>query len=204
MPKFCYAVKRGNIPGIYTSWSECQKQVKGFKGAKFKGFDNPFKAEEWMNSKEEIIEDKQTNIDFSDYEIIAYVDGSINTKTKEYGWGAILLIGNEEIEMCGKGNKEHMLPLRNVAGEILSSVKAIEYAIDNEFNKLLIVHDYNGISKWAKNEWKANKEATNNYKLFCQEAMQKIDIDFMKVKGHTGDKYNDIADKLAKQGCGVI
>ncbi len=33
-----YVVWEGKIPGIYTSWSECEKQVKGYSGAKFKGF----------------------------------------------------------------------------------------------------------------------------------------------------------------------
>ena len=37
-----------------------------------------------------------------------------------------------------------------------------------------------------------------------QNNMKKIDIKFVKVKGHSGDKYNDIADKLAKKALGII
>ena len=37
MPKF-YAVKKGRVPGIYTTWEACQKQIKGFSGAVFKAF----------------------------------------------------------------------------------------------------------------------------------------------------------------------
>ncbi|XP_064625424.1 ribonuclease H1-like [Lineus longissimus] len=33
-----YAVSRGRHTGVYNSWSECQEQVKGFSGAKFKKF----------------------------------------------------------------------------------------------------------------------------------------------------------------------
>lgn len=33
-----YAVARGRVPGIYRSWAECETQVKGFIGAKFKKF----------------------------------------------------------------------------------------------------------------------------------------------------------------------
>jgi len=33
-----YVVWNGKKPGIYTSWNECQKQIKGFPTAKFKGF----------------------------------------------------------------------------------------------------------------------------------------------------------------------
>ncbi len=36
-PKY-YVVWKGREPGIYTSWAECQAQVKGFPGAEFKSF----------------------------------------------------------------------------------------------------------------------------------------------------------------------
>ena len=37
---YYYVVKNGIIPGIYDNWSDCQKQVSGFKNAKFKKFKN--------------------------------------------------------------------------------------------------------------------------------------------------------------------
>lgn len=36
-----YVVWRGNRPGIYDSWEECQAQVKGVAGAQFKSFETP-------------------------------------------------------------------------------------------------------------------------------------------------------------------
>jgi len=33
-----YVVWHGHKPGIYTSWESCEAQVKGFPGAKYKGF----------------------------------------------------------------------------------------------------------------------------------------------------------------------
>jgi ribonuclease HI len=38
-PKF-YVVWQGRKPGIYTTWAECEAQVKGFKDAKYKSFTN--------------------------------------------------------------------------------------------------------------------------------------------------------------------
>lgn len=35
-----YVVWKGLSPGIYDSWEECQAQVEGFKGARFKAFGN--------------------------------------------------------------------------------------------------------------------------------------------------------------------
>ncbi len=33
-----YGVKRGLVPGVYTSWDECKAQVDGFSGAEYKSF----------------------------------------------------------------------------------------------------------------------------------------------------------------------
>ena len=44
-PKF-YVVWQGRDPGVYKSWDECQKQISGFSGAKYKSFDNLASAEQ--------------------------------------------------------------------------------------------------------------------------------------------------------------
>ena len=41
------------------------------------------------------------------------------------------------------------------------------------------------------------------YAAFCRAAMQKLHITFVKVKGHSGDTYNDLADALAKKALGI-
>lgn len=43
-----YAVKIGKIPGIYSSWAECQEQISGFPGAVFKGFALKEEAEAFL------------------------------------------------------------------------------------------------------------------------------------------------------------
>lgn len=43
-----YAVKVSKTPGVYTSWSECEEQVKGFKGAKYKSFNTFSYANEFV------------------------------------------------------------------------------------------------------------------------------------------------------------
>lgn len=35
-----YAVKQGRKPGVYTTWTECEAQVKGYAGADYKKFNN--------------------------------------------------------------------------------------------------------------------------------------------------------------------
>ncbi len=43
-PKY-YVVWKGRKTGIFTSWAECEKQVKGVVGAQFKAFDSGAEAE---------------------------------------------------------------------------------------------------------------------------------------------------------------
>jgi ribonuclease HI len=41
-----YVVWEGNEPGIYTSWTECQLQIKGFPNARYKSFTSLEEAQE--------------------------------------------------------------------------------------------------------------------------------------------------------------
>lgn len=40
-----YVVWKGRKTGIFTTWAECEKQVKGFVGAQYKAFENEIEAE---------------------------------------------------------------------------------------------------------------------------------------------------------------
>ena len=69
---------------------------------------------------------------------------------------------------------------------------------------IYIYHDYEGIARWANGEWKANKEKTQAYQQFIKESREKIQIIFVKVAAHTGVKYNEQADQLAKKALGIL
>ena len=47
-----YVVLVGRTPGIYTNWSDCEKQVKKFKGSKYKGFKNIEDAQQYIADNE--------------------------------------------------------------------------------------------------------------------------------------------------------
>ncbi len=44
-----YTVWEGRLPGVYDNWEECQKQIKGFAGARFKSFPSKAIAEKAFN-----------------------------------------------------------------------------------------------------------------------------------------------------------
>ena len=45
-----YVVWEGVTPGVYTSWTDCQLQIKGYEGAKYKSFDTREEAERALTS----------------------------------------------------------------------------------------------------------------------------------------------------------
>ncbi len=45
-----YVVWKGVNPGIYTSWTDCQLQTKGFEGAKYKSFESLEEAQKALES----------------------------------------------------------------------------------------------------------------------------------------------------------
>lgn len=190
-----YAVKKGRNPGIYTSWDSCLKEVKGYSGAIYKSFKTKEEAESYMTGQEKQIEVGANSV-------IAYVDGSYNKKLKVYGSGVVYITDDKELELMKSYDDAYHIH-RNVAGEVKASELAIEKAIEDKKDQIIIYHDYQGIASWANGDWKTNNDLTKSYKRFIDQARKKIKIDFVKVKGHSNDKNNDKADLLAKEAAGI-
>ena len=133
----------------------------------------------------------------------AYVDGSFNSETNVAGWGVVLFMaksgGTEEMSGAIAKYPEH----RNVTGEVYGAMQAVSRARKLGMRSITIFHDYQGIASWVTGEWKSKNEMTRTYANWMRKMQDKIAIEFAKVKGHSGDRYNDRADELAKAGCGV-
>lgn len=129
---------------------------------------------------------------------VAYVDGSYNVATKEYSCGVVFMVGTEEIHIARRGESKELASMRNVAGEILGAELAMRKAMELRLKKISIYHDYEGIAAWCLGRWKTNREGTKAYKEYFDSIKDRMVIEFVKVKGHSGDKYNDKADELAK------
>ena len=134
---------------------------------------------------------------------MAYVDGSYNVATGEFSYGVVMFHNGQEHTFSKSFADSELATMRNVAGEIKGAEAAMEYAYQNGMKSLTIYHDYEGIAKWPLRDWAANKEGTKAYQDFYDNIKKYVDIKFVKVKGHSGDKYNDLADKLAKEALGI-
>ena len=215
-----YEVAKGKNPGVYASWDECKEQVNGYPGAiyrSFSGVDAFEEAEQYLedfdtqeDSRKDIVGDAQLSIaeleaKYSTPKVaISFVDGSFYEPLNRYSFGGLLIHNGITEEFSDSGNDEDLVSMRNVAGEILGATKAMELAIENNIEELNIFYDYEGIEKWCTGAWKTNKEGTRCYKEYYDSIKDKLKVNFVKVKGHTGVELNERVDKLAKAALGLI
>jgi len=132
----------------------------------------------------------------------AWVDGSFNVHNGLAGYGVYLIIGGESLEMSGSVTRFDNSS-RNIVGEVTAAITAIKRAIDEGCSKITVFYDYAGIENWATGAWKRNIPLTQAYHEDVNELMKSIDVSFQHVKAHSGDENNNLADRLAKQGCGL-
>lgn len=187
-----YAVRKGKEKGIFNTWQECKERIEGYKGAEYKSFKERSQAQTYLDDVDKDIGEKDI--------LIAYVDGSFSKKARLYGSGAVFLYNGQVIAQLKRaGSDPELLTMRNVSGELIAALMSMDYALEQGYRELLIRYDYAGIEKWAKGEWKTNKDGTKRYREKYLSYKDKIDIHFQKVQAHSGNKYNDIADQLAKE-----
>jgi len=133
--------------------------------------------------------------------IIIYTDGACSGNPGKGGWGAVLINECNEKYISGydKMTTNNKMELTATI-EALKSIKTkskIELYTDSQYVK-------NGINSWIvnwrKNGWKtASKKPVANKELWIalDECAAKHEVIWFWVKGHAGNKYNEIADELA-------
>jgi len=135
--------------------------------------------------------------------ITIYTDGACSGNPGIGGWGVIILnYKNDPIFL--NGGEKHTT---NNRMELTAAIKALGYFKESENIKLFTDSKYvkdgieSWIINWKKNGWKtASKKIVKNKDLWIELDAQiyKHSISWEWVKGHTGEKYNEKADLLAR------
>ena len=135
---------------------------------------------------------------------VIYTDGACSGNPGPGGWGAIIL--NEEKNETNISGKEKSTT--NNRMELMAPIMALRKI--KKDSKITIYTDSiylkNGITtwikNWEKNGWKnANKKPVKNKDLWVtlNKLSKEHVIDWKWVKAHAGNKYNEIADRLATE-----
>lgn len=139
-----------------------------------------------------------------DTRIQIWTDGACSGNPGPGGWGALMVWGDHEKELCGgEANTT------NNRMELIAAIRAIEALKRSAKIDLHTDSAYlrNGITTWLKG-WKArgwrtaDKKPVKNVELWqaLEAAIASHDVAWHWVKGHAGDPGNERADALARQG----
>ncbi|AFM41924.1 putative double-stranded RNA/RNA-DNA hybrid binding protein [Desulfosporosinus acidiphilus SJ4] len=202
-----YVVKAGFKTGVFDNWPECQAAVKGYKGAVYRGFETKEEALVWQNHGEVVsgastLESPEDRLvqSLRDYDYEVYTDGSYRDGKYSYGY---VFVKEDEAVFEGKGCGENLeaAVMRNVAGEIAAVIHAVKRA-ESLKARIRIYHDYSGIAHWVTGAWQAKNKFTQAYVAFMRQHQDLYS--FEKVAGHSGNRFNDYADRLAKEALGIM
>lgn len=179
-----YAIKAPDGGKIVLSWEECLELTHGVKGVLFRAFPTRQEAANWLNGVSAPAP-KGLRI---------YVDGSFLEGYPKAGWGFIVVENDQEVAH-GSGVTVFDAESRNIDGEAMASYQAMRW-LENNDRTAVICHDYEGVARWAKGEWKAKSSIAKKYVEACRPLVHRVS--FEKVAAHTGVKWNEAVDQLAK------
>ena len=133
--------------------------------------------------------------------ICVYTDGACRGNPGPGGWGALIVLDEEEITLFGGENNT-----TNNRMEMTAAIEALSYFSESSSIKLTTDSNYlkDGIEKWVlgwkKNGWKtSSKKPVKNRELWIKvdELNQYHDITWCWVKGHSGHAENERVDQAA-------
>ena len=132
-----------------------------------------------------------------------YTDGACSGNPGKGGWGVVILVNNKEILLNGGDQLT-----TNNKMELTAAIKALEYfEIKKDLNiytdsKYVKDGIESWIINWKKNGWKTStKKIVKNKELWIQldDLINKHNVNWKWVKGHSGLEYNEKADELARK-----
>lgn len=134
--------------------------------------------------------------------VVIYTDGACSGNPGKGGWGAVLIYGDIEREISG--SEEETTNNKMELTACVESLKLLKEPCEVQLysDSAYVVNAFNAnwIDGWIKNDWKnAQKKPVANREIWEEliALTSKHKVTFNKVKGHAGDKYNEICDALA-------
>ena len=140
-----------------------------------------------------------SNVDYplDDFSAIAYVDASYSDNERFGAVGIVLLTSSEVIQYSEIPENLEDCALTSTNHELLAAAKAIKMAKERHIKNLIIKHDNSSIGELAKSQSVSKTSMEEWYKQLVMKHREKMSITFKKVKGHSKEYFNELADKLA-------
>lgn len=215
-----YAVKRGRHPGIYTSWSECQREISGYSGAIYQSFSNRSAAAEWLNSNEQLSNSSSDLVkENSSAVIYLFTDGGSRNhgnksgqhvkKTDKAAWALLITKNGRQFTKTGgefgaTNNRMELMALRNALQILLKNKKQDELIVavlDSHYVLDPIMKGW--LNGWARRGWRTSQGSPVANQKLWQEVKgllpQFKQLKFQWTKGHADNEGNIIVDHLLNE-----
>jgi ribonuclease HI len=137
-----------------------------------------------------------------EHNVIIYTDGACSGNPGPGGWGAILMYDDYKKEISGysKSTTNNIMEITAV----LEAVKLLKFPCNIKIysDSAYVVNCFNQkwIYNWQKNNWKtSDKKPVKNKELWEElyNILQAHKFEFIKVKGHSDNEFNNRCDELA-------
>lgn len=131
-----------------------------------------------------------------------YTDGACRGNPGRGGWGAILVYGAKEKELCG-GEPEttnNRMELSAVIAALSALKEPCEVTVTTDSQYVVNAIEKGWLEGWRKNGWrKSDRGQVLNVDLWKElwALLETHTVNFVWVKGHNGHPYNERCDKLA-------
>lgn len=142
-------------------------------------------------------------------EVVIYTDGACSGNPGPGGWGAILMYKDNKKEISG-GKKDTTNNVMELTA-VIEGLKLLKFSCKVKLysDSAYVVNAFNQkwIDGWLKNGWKnASKEPVKNKELWQElyDLIQKHEVQFIKVKGHSDNEYNNRCDELARKAIETV
>lgn len=136
--------------------------------------------------------------------VIIYTDGACSGNPGPGGWGAILFYKENKKEISG-GQKDTTNNIMEITA-VLEALKLLKFPCNVKLysDSAYVVNCFNQgwIYNWQMNGWRtASKDPVKNKELWEElyNLTQIHKVEFIKVKGHSDNEYNNRCDELARK-----
>jgi ribonuclease HI len=136
-----------------------------------------------------------------------YTDGSAYYKDRTGGWAFVLIDNNKEIYQDFGNQKDTTISIMEMTA-VYNSLKFIrDKAINEDSNEkfrifcdsAFVVKAFNErwYMRWVESEWYGVKNSDLWKKILKLYLMKDVKVEFVKIKGHSGNVWNDVVDFYA-------
>jgi ribonuclease HI len=137
-------------------------------------------------------------------ELTIYTDGACSGNPGPGGWGAILLYGEHRKELSGgeKLTTNNRMEITAVIEALKCLKEPCEVKVYSDSAYVVNCFRQGWMRNWKRNGWKNSKGLpVENQELWKEldRLMDKHQVEYIKVKGHSDNELNNHCDFLARE-----